>query len=80
MYFWGFDKTNCIGDGTEYNDAKPGSTISKTCCLEPAVHKLNCIAANYEGWNGGYVRIDGQNYCDSFAGETTSVNSFFFVL
>ena len=45
------------GDSSDYEEE---------CCLVPGEYILNCGTLYGEGWNGGYVEIDGTRYCEDF--------------
>ena len=38
----------------------------KQCCLPSGTHTLKCKDAWGDGWDGGYLEINGQKYCDNF--------------
>ena len=41
---------------------------TKQCCLPPGNHKLTCKDDWGDGWNGGFLEINGQRYCETFNG------------
>ena len=45
-------------DNTEY---------SKTCCVTSGTFSLNCKDSYGDGWEGGYIEIQGSKYCDNFS-------------
>ena len=38
----------------------------KQCCLPNGIYKLTCKDDWGDGWNGGYLDINGQRFCDNF--------------
>ena len=43
------------------------STISEKCVLKTGTkYKLHCKDTYTDGWNGGYITIQGVRYCDDF--------------
>ena len=45
------------GDNQEY---------SSRCCLSHGNHNLECKDAWNDGWNGGYITVDGVKFCENF--------------
>ena len=41
-------------------------TISHTCCLVDGKYSLICMDSFGDGWNGAYITIQNQAYCDDF--------------
>ena len=47
-------------------------------CLHPGLHKLVCKCQwkpFTHGWEGGYIEIDGENYCQDFLNGTEKIVS-----
>ena len=36
------------------------------CCLLPGEYTLTCKDSYGDGWHGGFMTIEGQNYCEGF--------------
>ena len=53
------------GDNNEY---------TQQCCLEPGNYNLECKDSYGDGWNGGYIEVDGKKYCDGFTSGTEETN------
>ena len=58
---------SCQSDVTYGNNAE----YIEQCCLPDGLYNLECKFtrnhwAEVGGWNGGYIQVDGQKYCDSF--------------
>lgn len=48
----------------KYEDDK---LYEERCCMKKGTYTLKCMDAPYDdGWHGGYITIDGENYCDDF--------------
>ena len=43
-------------------------THEAECCLPPGEYTLKCKDSYGDGWHGGYITIDGKNYCENFSG------------
>ena len=43
--------------------------FKKKCCLSDGTYKLKCKDAWGDGWNGGFLEINGQKYCEDFNGH-----------
>jgi len=42
------------------------SDYSQTCCLQPGPNTLTCTDSFGDGWNGGFITINGDKYCEQF--------------
>ena len=38
----------------------------EVCCLNPGVYTLKCGNSYGDGWNGGWIEIQGIKYCEDF--------------
>lgn len=56
---------NC--EGSSYSSH---SVYESTCCLEDGTYELNCMDAYGDGWNNGYLEIDGSQFCGDFNGNS----------
>ena len=45
------------GDNGEY---------MQQCCLIPGSYNLECKDSYGDGWNDGYIEVDGTKHCESF--------------
>ena len=52
----------CSGKGG-YRD---NQYYHEKCEITPGKHQLSCKDAFGDGWNGGYIVIDGQKFCEDF--------------
>ena len=41
-------------------------THEAECCLPPGEYTLECKDSWGDGWHGGYITINGTNYCENF--------------
>ena len=41
-------------------------THEAECCLPAGEYTLECKDSYGDGWHGGYITIDGKDYCDAF--------------
>ena len=41
-------------------------THEEECCLPPGEHTLECKDSYGDGWHGGFITINGTNYCENF--------------
>ena len=39
---------------------------TKQCCLSVGKHPLKCKDSHGDGWNRGFIEIQGNKYCDDF--------------
>jgi len=56
--------------GGPYNS---NSNYVENCCVSPGVYSLSCIDEKGDGWQGGYLEINGERYCDDFYSGTRFV-------
>ena len=75
--------TTCSND-QRYNNTREVQ-YNQTCYLTPGIHTLICHDGAGDGWEGGFLEIDGIKYCENFtrfnetvqvtvAGEGTDMN------
>ena len=49
------------------------STANTQCCLPPGEYTLECKDTYGDGWHGGYITINGEDYCKTFTeGHSTT--------
>ena len=60
---------SCQSNGGYGNNAE----YTEQCCLTPGNYNLECKDSYGDGWNGGYIEVKGEKYCESFStgGEET---------
>ena len=57
---WTLD--SCESNGGYGNNGE----YTQQCCLIPGSYHLECKDSYGDGWNGGYIEVDGIKYCESF--------------
>ena len=53
---------SCQSNGGYVNNAE----YTEQCCLEPGNYNLECKDSYGDGWNGGYIEVNGEKHCESF--------------
>ena len=71
---WGNEISYAIGTCASKRRYSNGRNYEEECCLAPGNYTLDCNDSWGDGWNGGYLEIDGKKYCDRFIGRKESVN------
>jgi len=64
---------NC--EGNSYISNKEYDLI---CCIEDGEYELSCNDAYGDGWNEGYLEIDGIRYCEEFITGTLQMETVLF--
>merc|ERR1712110_401638 len=54
---------SCQSNGGYGNNAE----YTEQCCLTPGNYNLECKDSYGDGWNGGYIEVKGEKYCESFS-------------
>ena len=76
---WGNDKSYKFGSCSSQQTYGPRQVITEKCCQPPGVYNLICKSYSDNGWQGGYLKIDGVKYCDNFtAGPRETVKEITF--
>ena len=44
----------------------PYNYYIQECCLNEGLHTLKCMDSKGDGWAGGFIRIQGNRYCEDF--------------
>ena len=57
---------DCSGDQRYSNNAEH----IKVCCLNYGVNNLKCQDAYGDGWHGGFIEVQGTQYCEKFNSGT----------
>ena len=47
----------------KYDDNK---LYKEKCCLAAGTYSLDCKCIFGDGWHGGYIKINGKEYCKDF--------------
>ena len=53
---------HCSSDESYGNNQE----YSNQCCLTPGTYTLECKDSYGDGWHGGYIKVDGVKYCESY--------------
>ena len=53
-------------DECSNSSSEDNSTAHSECCLPPGEYTLKCLDSYGNGWHGGYITINGINYCGNF--------------
>ena len=59
---FGRDAGNCEND-RNYGDS---NSYTQSCTLPAGPHTIKCKDTYGDGWHGGYLRINGAEYCKTF--------------
>ena len=63
---WGSEIKWRVGECKSNREYQRDKIYIKQCCLPGGIHKLSCKDDWGDGWNGGFLEINGQKYCDNF--------------
>ena len=61
---------NCNSNQTYENN----QNYSKSCCLDRGKYNLRCLDSGADGWNGGFITIQGKRYCQDFDNDEFSMD------
>merc|ERR1712038_1506753 len=64
---WGYENSYAIGTCVSTKEYGTRKTYEESCSLAPGAYNLDCKCTYGDGWHGGYVEIDGVQYCKDFA-------------
>jgi len=53
----------CVSDAAGY---QADQVYSEECCLEAGQYTLTCDDSYKDGWHGGFITIQGKQYCEDF--------------
>ena len=53
----------CVSDAAGY---QADQVYSEECCLDAGVYTLTCDDSYRDGWHGGFITIQGKQYCEDF--------------
>ena len=72
---WAYEISWSIGSCQSSQDYTDNADFSQECCLPAGTYTLTCKDSYPDGWNGGFMEINGETYCDTFTDdeETTQV-------
>jgi len=53
----------CVSDDGRYRE---NNVYTEECCLDAGKYTLNCDDTYKDGWHGGFIEIQGTQYCEDF--------------
>ena len=53
----------CVSDDGRYRE---NNVYTEECCLDAGKYTLNCDDSYKDGWHGGFIEIQGKQYCEDF--------------
>jgi len=70
---WGSEISWTFGGCSSSEEYGDHSVYSQECCQEAGSYELTCMDSFGDGWHGGYLEIEGTQYCNTFlnGAETT---------
>ena len=64
---WGSENSWTLDTCSNTSPHVSHATADAECCLPPGEYTLTCKDSYGDGWHGGYVTIEGKNYCEKFS-------------
>merc|ERR1712088_776815 len=72
---WGYENSYAIGTCVSTQQYATRKNYEEECTLAPGAYNLDCKCTYGDGWHGGYVEIDGVQYCKDFtSGHSKTVS------
>ena len=65
---YGWENSWALGTCSNNQAYTSGKEYTEKCCLAPGVYTLECKDSYGDGWHGGYIEIQGTQYCADFSG------------
>ena len=63
---WARENSWVLGTCSSTTVHENHKTHKEECCLPSGQYSLECKDSAGDGWKGGYIKIDGKTYCESF--------------
>ena len=63
---YGLEISWTLGSCTSEGGYDDDNEYVEQCCLSPGSYNLKCKDSAGDGWQGGYIEVDGAIYCGSF--------------
>jgi hypothetical protein len=63
---WGHENSWTFGACSSTQDYQDETTTNEQCCQPAGDYELICKDSFGDGWHGGYLKINGQEYCKEF--------------
>ena len=67
---YGSEITWTLGSCENEKSYGDGEIANQECCQAPGTMELECKDSYGDGWNGGYLEINGKEYCKDFDSGT----------
>lgn len=64
---YGHENSWTLGTCSNASPHESHSEAEDECCLPPGEYTLKCKDSYGDGWHGGYVTIQCNNYCEGFS-------------
>ena len=64
--YYGWENSYAIGSCVSTQEYGKHQNYEEECSLAPGAYSLDCRCSYGDGWHGGYVEIDGVQYCKDF--------------
>jgi len=72
---WGYENSYAIGTCVSTQQYATRQNYEEECSLAAGTYNLDCKCTYGDGWHGGYVEIDGVQYCKDFtSGHSKTVS------
>ena len=71
---WGIENSWTLDTCSNTSPHVNYATADAECCLPPGEYTLTCKDSKGNGWHGGYVTINGKNYCENFSQGSTETH------
>ena len=71
---WGSENSWTLDTCSNKSPHVSHATADADCCLHPGEYTLTCKDSYGDGWHGGYVTINGKNYCENFLKGSTETH------
>ena len=66
--FYGNQISWSVGSCTSNQPYRDDKVFTQECCHADGSYKITCKDSGGGGWHGGYLEINGQQYCKDFTG------------
>ena len=63
---WGYENSYAIGTCVSTQQYATRQNYEEECSLASGTYNLDCKCTYGDGWHGGYLEINGEQYCANF--------------
>ena len=63
---YGEENSWSLGTCSSYETYSENEEYTEDCCLNNGTYILNCKDSHADGWHGGFIEIQGTQYCKNF--------------